>query len=89
MFEARELSRVIRANKKKRFAPDLDDAGQEGLPPEQALAADLNAKVNEMTGEDHEPATEAEMGGDGTSQEKEQLKRAMARINRYFETMLK
>jgi hypothetical protein len=89
MFEARELSKVIRDKKKKRFAPDLDDAGQEGLPPEQALAADLNAKVNEMTGEDHPPATEAEMGGDGESQDKEYLKKAMARIRNYLDTMLR
>ncbi len=88
MFEAKELSRVIRARKKNRLAPDLDDAGQEGLPPEQALAADLNAKVNEMTGEDHEPASEAEMGGDGTSQEQKSLKRAMSIINSYFSKMM-
>lgn len=89
MMDGKFLSKLIRDRKKKSLRPDMDDAGQEGLPPEQALSAELNAKVNEMTGEDHEPASEKEMGEDDSSQSKPALKKAMSRINRYMETMLK
>ncbi len=88
MFEAKGLSKLIRDRKKKSFRPDMDDAGQEGLPPEVALSTELNAKVNDMTGEDHEPASDAEMGEDDSSQDKKSLKRAMGIINKYFSTMM-
>lgn len=88
MFEAKELSKLIREKKKRALRPDLDDAGQDSVAPETAWQAKMDADVNTTLGDpDHEPATEAEMGGDGTSQDKMSLKRAMQIVSKYFSMM--
>jgi hypothetical protein len=87
-MDGKELSKMIRDRKKGRMVADLDDAGPEGLPPEKALSAELNAKVNEVTSSpDHEPASATEMGEGESSQEKGPLKKSMARISAYLNKM--
>lgn len=89
MFEARELSKLIRDKKKRALRADLDDAGQDTVAPETAWQAKMDADVNTTLDDpDHEPATESEMGGDGTSQDTKSLKRAMSLINSYFSKMM-
>lgn len=90
MFEAREISRAIRAKKNKtRLRPDLDSAGQDSLDPNEAWDAKQDGEVNEVLGDpDHEPATDAEMGENDSSQDVRALKRAMAIVNSYFSRMM-
>lgn len=91
MFEdAKAVSKMIRAKKKQGtdYAPDMDYAGQEAVDPNEAWDDKMATEVNETLGDpDHEPATDAEMGENESSQEKSQLKKAMARINKYFDAM--
>lgn len=87
MFE--ELSKQIRRKKKGQLRQDMDSAGQDALDPNDAWDAKQNAEVNSALEEpDHEPASPEEMGENDSSQERYQLKRALARINRYFDSML-
>ena len=89
MFGGAELSKLIRDKKKRALRPDLDDAGPDSVAPETAWQAKMDADVNTtLDNPDHEPANEAEMGGDGTSQDKMSLKRAMAIVNKYFHSMM-
>lgn len=86
MFE--DLSKQIRMKKKKSLRPDMDDAGQEAVDPNDAWDAKQNAEVNEALGdEDHAPASAAAMGENESSQDKAQLKKSVARINSYFDKM--
>jgi hypothetical protein len=88
MFDSKELSKHIRDKKKRAYRPDMDSAGQEGVPPEAALAADLNAKVSATLDDpDHEPASEKEMGEEESSQSLEKRKKVSARLNSYFDSM--
>lgn len=89
MFEARELSKLIREKKKHHLRQDMDYAGQEALDPNAAWDAKQDAEVNTiLDNPNHEPATEEEMGENDSSQDKRSLKRAMSVINKYFHTML-
>ena len=83
---------MIRAKKKQQgqanLEPDMDYAGQEAVDPNEAWDLKQSTDVNEALGEpDAMPASDKEMGEDESSQDKEQLKRAMARIARYLEQL--
>jgi hypothetical protein len=86
--DAKSISKMIRDKKKNKLRPDLDEAGQEGVDPNAAWDAKLASEVNDtLDMPDHEPASEAEMGENESSQDKTQLKKAMARLNKYFESL--
>lgn len=84
------LSKEIRMRKKGKLKPDMDYAGQEAMDPNAAWDAKQDAEVNTILGEpDHEPASKAEMGENDSSQNKRDLKKSMARINSYFNELLR
>ena len=88
MIDGKSLSAAIRKMKKDKLRPDMDDAGQEGVDPNAAWDAKQNMEVSEALDEpDHEPASASEMGEDESSQEVSQLKKSLARINKYFESL--
>lgn len=88
MFEMKGLSKQIRDKKKGKLRPDMDDAGQDSVDPNDAWDAKQAAEVNDALGEpDHDPASAAEMGESESSQDTMQLKKSMARINRYLDSM--
>lgn len=83
------LSKEIRMRKKAKLRPDMDYAGQDAVDPNAAWDAKQDAQVNETLGEpDHEPATDAEMGENESSQNKRDLTKVMNRINGYFKELL-
>lgn len=87
------LSKQIRKKKKEdgqaNLRQDMDYAGQDGVDPTVAEEAHQASEINETLGEpDHEPASDAEMGENDSSQDKRSLKKAMARINAYFDELL-
>ena len=87
-MDGKSLSSAIRKRKKDRLRPDMDDAGQEGLDPNAYWDAKQNQEVSDALDEpDHEPASASEMGEDESSQEVSQLKKSLARINKYFESL--
>lgn len=88
IVDAKALSKAIRMKKKNSLRPDMDDAGQEGVDPSEAWDAKMATEVNEAMDEpDHEPASPEEMGENDPSQDLPQLKRAVARINKYFDAL--
>ena len=88
MFDMKSLSAAIRAKKKGALRPDLDDAGQEGVDPVEAWDAKQAHEVNEALDEpDHEPASDAKMGEHESSQEVAYLKKSVARMQKYFESL--
>jgi hypothetical protein len=92
MDDGKSLSAYIRNKKKQAGAADLrqdmDYAGQEGSDPVVAYDAKLANEVNNTLGEpDHEPATDAEMGENESSQDVRDLKKSMARIARYLDSL--
>ena len=93
MMDAKMLSKAIRDKKKNLLKPDMDYAGQDALDPNAALDIQKNAEVSQaiedagQEGMDHEPASPREMGEDESSQDEAQLKRSMARIARYMESL--
>lgn len=89
MFEMKGLSKQIRDKKKASLRPDMDYAGQDAVDPNAAWDAKQNAEVNSILGEeDHAPASDSEMGENESSQDKAQLKKALTRINKYFDAMM-
>ncbi len=91
MFEmdGKALSKALREKKKNRLRPDWDVAGQEAVDPNEAWDEKQAMEVNDALGDpDHAPASPAEMGENESSQDKRQLKKAMARINKYFDAMM-
>ena len=91
MFEldGKALSAAIRKKKMGKLKPDMDYAGQDAVDPNVAWDEKQNVEVNEALGDpDHEPASAPEMGEHESSQDKAQLKKAMARINKYFDQMM-
>lgn len=89
MFEAAQLSKLIRDKKKKALRADMDDAGQDTVAPETAWQAKMDADVNAtLDNPDHEPASADEMGENDSSQDQKSLKRAMGIINKFFSTMM-
>lgn len=88
MLDGKELSKQIRMKKKSSLRPEMDYAGQEAVDPNAAWDAKQNAEVNEVLDDpDHAPASKAEMGEHESSQELAQLKKSVARINKYFESL--
>jgi hypothetical protein len=88
MMDGKALSAAIRKRKKDKLKPDMDYAGQDAVDPNVAWDEKMNTEVNEDLGDpDHEPASPAEMGENESSQDKEELKRSVARIAKYFETL--
>jgi hypothetical protein len=90
MFEldGKALSKAIRAKKKGALRPDWDVAGQEAVDPNVAWDAQKAAEVNEALGDpDHEPASPAEMGENDSSQDTARLKKASARMAKYFDSL--
>ncbi len=66
----------------------MDDAGQDAVDPNAAWDAKQAAEVNDtLDNPDHEPATDAEMGENESSQDKAYLKKAVARIAKYIESL--
>lgn len=93
-MNGKSLADYIRMKKKQegqaRLRPDLDDAGQESVDPNEAWDDKMAHEVNEATGdEDHMPASDEEMGENESSQDIGQLKKAMAKINAYMDKLLK
>jgi hypothetical protein len=89
MMDGKSMSRMIRDQKKNKLRPDLDSAGQIAVDPNEAWDDKMASEINEDLGEpDHEPASDAEMGENESSQDVAQLKKAMARINKYFDMMI-
>lgn len=92
MFDDMELSRAIRKKKKMEgsanLRQDMDYAGQDAVDPNVAWDAKMGEDVNETLGDpDHEPASDAEMGENDSSQDKMDLKKSVSRIRRYFDEM--
>ncbi len=82
------LSKLIRDKKKGNHKPDMDYAGQDAPDPVEAWDAKQADEVNEALDEpDHEPASKAMMGESESSQSKGQLKKSMARINKYLDAL--
>lgn len=89
MLDGKELSKLIRARKKDKLRPDMDDAGQEAVDPNAAFDAHQGAMVNTiLKNPDHEPASDAEMGENESSQEIPELKKSVARIEKYMKSMM-
>lgn len=88
MFSGKMLSNAIRKRQKDLLRPDMDYAGQEALQPTTVDEIKQNERVSEILDDpDHEPATDDEMGENESSQDKAALKRAMARIAQYIDSL--
>ncbi len=92
MIDGKSLSKMIREKKKQGmhsdYKQDMDYAGQDAVDPNVAWDEQKALEVNEATGDmDHEPASASEMGENESSQDKEQLKKSMARIAKYIESL--
>lgn len=88
MMDGKALSKAIRMRKKDDLRPDMDYAGQNAVDPNTAWDEKMATEVNETLGDpDHAPASEAEMGEHESSQDIEQLKKSLARIQRYFDDL--
>lgn len=93
MLNAKAMSAAIRMKKKNLLRPDLDSAGQTALDPDTADEIKQNLRVSEtmedagVEGMDHEPASPEEMGEHESSQDVMALKKSVARIAKYFETL--
>lgn len=90
MFD--DLSAMIRKKKKQQgsanLRQDMDYAGQDAVDPNEAWDDKMAMDVNETLGDpDHEPASDAEMGENESSQDKAELKKSVHRIRRYFDEM--
>jgi hypothetical protein len=82
------ISKMIRMKKKGTFRPDWDVAGQEAVDPNAAWDAEMDQRVDETLGDpEHESPSPREMGEDESSQDVHQLKRSIARIAKYFESL--
>lgn len=88
MFDAKGLSKAIRDKKKNVLRQDMDYAGQDAIDPNEALDIQKNLEVSDALDEpDHEPASDKEMGEDESSQDKAWLKKSVARIAKYLESL--
>ena len=88
MFDSKALSKAIRDKKRGTHRPEMDYAGQEDSDPNAAWDAKMDTEVNETLDDpDHEPASKEEMGEHESSQDIAQLKKSVARIHKYFESL--
>lgn len=92
-MNAKGMSAAIRMKKKNLLRPDMDYAGQDGLQPTTADEIEQNLRISEtmedagVEGMDHEPASPEAMGEGESSQDVKQLKKSIARIAKYFESL--
>jgi len=87
-MDPKGLSKMIRDKKKNKLKPDMDYAGQDAVDPNTAWDAKMAAEINDdIDSPDHEPATDAEMGENESSQNTASLKKSSARIKKYMESM--
>lgn len=88
MMDGKGLSAAIRKRKMDKLRPDWDAAGQDAVDPNVAWDEKMNTEVNETLDDpDHEPVSDAEMGENESSQEISDLKKSVARIHKYFESL--
>lgn len=92
MIDGAALSKYIREKKKKSgqadLRQDMDYAGQEGVDPNVAWDEKQAMEIDHTLGDEPEgSATDAEMGENDSSQDKMKLKKAMARINAYMDSI--
>lgn len=92
MIDGAALSKYIREKKKRSgqadLKPDMDSAGQEAVDPNVAWDEQKAMEVDEVLGDEPEgSASDAEMGENESSQDKSKLKKAMARINSYMDSI--
>lgn len=88
MMDGKALSAMIRKKKQGKLKPDMDYAGQDAVDPNVAWDEKMGSEVNEALDEpDHEPASEHEMGEEESSQDLPSLKKSVARISKYFESL--
>jgi hypothetical protein len=89
MMDGAGISKAIRMKKKNQLRPDMDYAGQDAVDPNEALDIEKNQEVSDALGEpDHEPASPAEMGENESSQDIAQLKKSVARLEKYFDSLM-
>lgn len=87
-MDGKGLSAAIRKRKMDKLKPDMDYAGQDAVDPNVAWDEKQNTEVNEALDDpDHEPASKAEMGENESSQDTAELKKSVARIAKYFESL--
>lgn len=87
-MDGKSLSAMIRKNKKNKLRPDMDDAGQEAVDPNEAWDDKMASEINDDLGDpDHEPASASEMGENESSQDVAALKKSVARIQKYFDAL--
>jgi hypothetical protein len=85
MIDGKSLSEMIRKKKKNQLRPDMDYAGQDAVDPNEAWDAKQAMEVNDAMGEEDPPEVTAEqMGENESSQDKAQLRKALGRLNKYF-----
>ena len=88
MIDGKSLSAAIRKRKKDDLRPDMDYAGQTAVDPNTYEDEKQATRINDDLGDpDHEPASDAEMGEHDDSQDLAFLKKAVARIGKYFESL--
>jgi hypothetical protein len=88
MLDGKMLSEMIRKKKKGALRPDMDYAGQDAVDPNEAWDEQKAMEVNEALDEpDHAPASSSEMGENESSQDKGSLKKSVARIKKYMESL--
>ena len=86
MFD--DISAMIRKQKKNKLRPDMDDAGQEAVDPNEAWDDKMAGEVNVALGDpDHPPASATEMGEGESSQDEASRKKISARIAKYMESL--
>ena len=91
-MDGKALSAMIRKKKKEGmhsdYKQDMDYAGQDAVDPNAAWDDKQASEVNEVLGNpDHEPASEAEMGENESSQEESARKKISARLKKYMDAM--
>lgn len=92
MFDAKSLSDAIRKKKKEGmhsdYRQDMDYAGQDAVDPNTAWDEKQNMEVSQVLNEpNHEPASNAEMGENESSQDEQVRKKISARIAKYLAGM--
>jgi hypothetical protein len=92
MLDGKSLSSMIRKKKKQGmhsdYRADMDYAGQDAVDPNTAWDDKQASEVNDvLDNPDHEPASDAEMGENESSQDLDKRKKISARIAKYMENM--
>ena len=70
------------------YRQDMDYAGQDAVDPNVAWDERQNTEVsNVLDAPDHEPASDAEMGENESSQDEMKRKKISARLKKYMDEM--